>query len=175
MQGVIKEDAEFRLSGILVPLLAIIFGVFMVVLDSTAMNVALSTLVEDFHTNLTTLQWIVTGYMLAQASVIPLSGWLSDRFGAKTVFLTAVVVFTIGSILCATPNSAEWLIAFRVLQGLGGGCVLPVGMAYVYRLAPKSKVGIVMGIMGIPVLFAPAIGPSCPAGWSSIIHGDGSS
>ncbi|QSF47136.1 DHA2 family efflux MFS transporter permease subunit [Paenibacillus tianjinensis] len=169
MEGALKQDAEFRLTSILVPLLAIIAGVFMVVLDSTAMNVALSTLVKDFHTNLTTLQWIVTGYMLAQASVIPLSGWLSDRFGAKTVFLTAVVVFTIGSILCATPSSAEWLIAFRVLQGLGGGCVLPVGMAYVYRLAPKSKVGIVMGIMGIPVLFAPAIGPVL-SGWLVQYH-----
>lgn len=169
MEGSLKSEADFRLSGILVPLLAIIAGVFMVVLDSTAMNVALSTLVHDFNTDLNTLQWVVTGYMLAQASVIPLSGWLSDRFGAKTVFLSAVIVFTAGSILCATPSSAEWLIAFRVLQGLGGGCVLPVGMAYVYKLAPKSKVGIVMGIMGIPVLFAPAIGPVL-SGWLVEYH-----
>lgn len=169
MERMVKLDAEFRLSSILVPLLAIIAGVFMVVLDSTAMNVALSRLVTDFGSDLRTLQWIVTGYMLAQASVIPLSGWLSDRFGAKTVFLTAVIVFTIGSILCATPSSAEWLITFRVLQGLGGGCVLPVGMAYVYRLAPKSKVGVVMGIMGIPVLFAPAIGPVL-SGWLVDYH-----
>ncbi|MBP1999944.1 EmrB/QacA subfamily drug resistance transporter [Paenibacillus shirakamiensis] len=169
MQEAVKSDANFRLSSILVPLIAIIAGVFMVVLDSTAMNVALSTLVVDFHTDLPTLQWIVTGYMLAQASVIPLSGWLSDRFGVKNVFLTAVIIFTIGSILCATPSSAPWLIAFRVLQGIGGGCVVPVGMAYVYRLAPKSKVGIVMGIMGIPVLFAPAIGPVL-SGWLVQYH-----
>lgn len=169
MDQTLKQDADFRLSGILVPLLAIIAGVFMVVLDSTAMNVALSRLVVDFNTDLHTLQWVVTGYMLAQASVIPLSGWLSDRFGAKNVFLTAVIVFTIGSILCATPSSAEWLVVFRVLQGLGGGCVLPVGMAYVYRLAPKSKVGVVMGIMGIPVLFAPAIGPVL-SGWLVEYH-----
>ncbi|SET34260.1 DHA2 family efflux MFS transporter permease subunit [Paenibacillus sp. NFR01] len=164
-----KADPEFKLTSILVPLLAIIAGVFMVVLDSTAMNVALSTLVKDFDTNLNTLQWVVTGYMLAQASVIPLSGWLSDRFGAKTVFLSAVVLFTAGSILCATPNSAPLLIAFRVLQGLGGGFVLPVAMAYVYRLAPVSKVGVVMGIMGIPVLFAPAIGPVL-SGWLVEYH-----
>ncbi|MEI2399824.1 DHA2 family efflux MFS transporter permease subunit [Paenibacillus phytohabitans] len=169
MDQTLKQDADFRLSGILVPLLAIIAGVFMVVLDSTAMNVALSRLVVDFNTDLHTLQWVITGYMLAQASVIPLSGWLSDRFGAKNVFLTAVIVFTIGSILCATPSSAEWLVVFRVLQGLGGGCVLPVGMAYVYRLAPKSKVGVVMGIMGIPVLFAPAIGPVL-SGWLVEYH-----
>lgn len=161
--------AEFRLRSILVPLLAIIAGVFMVVLDSTAMNVALTRLVDDFHTDLPTLQWIVTGYMLAQAAVIPLSGWLSDRFGAKTVFLSAVILFTLGSILCATPNKAEWLIVFRVIQGLGGGCVLPVAMAYVYKLSPPSKAGVVMGIMGIPVLFAPAIGPVL-AGWLVDYH-----
>ncbi|WP_379138367.1 DHA2 family efflux MFS transporter permease subunit [Paenibacillus sp. sgz500958] len=169
MEHTVKSEADFKLTSILVPLLAIIAGVFMVVLDSTAMNVALSKLVDDFHTNLTTLQWVVTGYMLAQASVIPLSGWLSDRFGAKRVFLTAIVVFTLGSILCATPSSAHWLIVFRVLQGLGGGCVLPVAMAYVYRLSPKSKVGVVMGIMGIPVLFAPAIGPVL-SGWLVEYH-----
>ncbi|GAB6989208.1 DHA2 family efflux MFS transporter permease subunit [Paenibacillus pini] len=169
MEQTITSDADFRLKSILVPLLAIIAGVFMVVLDSTAMNVALTTLVKDFNTNLTTLQWVVTGYMLAQASVIPLSGWLSDRFGAKTVFLSAIVLFTIGSILCATPSTAPWLIAFRVIQGLGGGCVLPVAMAYVYKLSPISKVGVVMGIMGIPVLFAPAIGPVL-SGWLVEYH-----
>lgn len=169
MQQTVKEEAEFRLSGILVPLLAIIAGVFMVVLDSTAMNVALSRLVIDFKTDLTTLEWAVTGYMLAQASVIPLTGWLSDRFGAKRVFLGAIVLFTIGSILCSTANSAGTLIAFRIVQGLGGGCVLPVGMAYVYRLSPVSKVGVVMGIMGLPVLFAPALGPVI-SGWLVDYH-----
>ncbi|MBJ6361712.1 multidrug efflux MFS transporter [Paenibacillus sp. MAHUQ-46] len=141
----------------------------MVVLDTTAMNVALTTLVKDFNSSLTTLQWVVTGYMLAQATVIPLSGWLSDRFGAKTVFLSAIVLFTIGSILCATPSSAEWLIVFRVIQGLGGGSVIPVAMAYVYKLSPANKVGVVMGIMGIPVLFAPAIGPVL-SGWLVEYH-----
>ena len=169
MEQTLPSHANFKLTGILVPLLAIIAGVFMVVLDNTAMNVALSTLATDFGTDLKTLQWVVTGYMLAQASVIPLSGWLSDRFGAKTVFLSAVVLFTVGSLLCATPSRAEWLIAFRVIQGLGGGCVLPVAMAYVYKLSPASKVGVVMGIMGIPVLFAPAIGPVL-SGWLVEYH-----
>ncbi|GJM81470.1 hypothetical protein HMSSN139_39660 [Paenibacillus sp. HMSSN-139] len=86
MEQTLPSHANFKLSSILVPLLAIIAGVFMVVLDNTAMNVALSTLATDFGTDLKTLQWVVTGYMLAQASVIPLSGWLSDRFGAKTIF-----------------------------------------------------------------------------------------
>ncbi|MFE4711723.1 DHA2 family efflux MFS transporter permease subunit [Paenibacillus sp. NPDC056722] len=169
MEHTVQPEREFRISSILIPLIAIIAGVFMVALDSTAMNVALPTLLKDFDTNLTTLQWVVTGYMLAQASVIPLSGWLSDRFGAKRVFLSAVVLFTIGSILCALPNSAEWLITFRVIQGLGGGSVIPIAMAYVYRLSPPGKVGVVMGLMGIPVLFAPAIGPVL-SGWLVEFH-----
>lgn len=164
-----QKEPEFRLFSILVPLIAIISGVFMVILDTTAMNVALSKLVLDFDASLPTLRWAVTGYMLATAAVIPLAGWLSDKFGAKQVFLTSVILFTLGSILCATPNSAHWLIIFRVIQGLGGGFVMPVGMAYVYRLSPPNKVGIVMGMLGIPTLFAPAIGPVI-SGWLVEYH-----
>jgi len=160
---------EFRISSILVPLIAIIAGCFMVILDTTAMNVALSKLTGEFHVQLPTLEWTVTGYMLATAAVIPLAGWLSDRFGAKNVFLTSVALFTIGSALCATPNSAEWLIIFRVIQGLGGGFVMPVAMAYVYRLSPPNKVGMVMGLLGVPILFAPAIGPIV-SGWLVEYH-----
>src|SRR5581483_3171542 len=158
------SPAPFSMRAVLVPLIAIIVGIFMVVLDGTAVNVALPSLVRQFHSTLTTLQWTVTGYALAQAAVIPLAGWLSDRFGAKQVFLSSVVLFTIGSVLCSVAQSSEMLIGFRVLQGLGGGFVLPVAMAYTYRLAPPERVGAVMGMMGIPILFAPAIGPVL-AGW----------
>ncbi|NIK71228.1 MULTISPECIES: DHA2 family efflux MFS transporter permease subunit [unclassified Paenibacillus] len=164
-----SQEQEFSMKSILLPLVAIILGCFMVILDTTAMNVALSKLVEDFHTQLPTLQWTVTGYMLAQAAVIPLAGWLSDRFGAKTVFLTSVILFTLGSLLCALPNDPQTLIAFRVIQGLGGGFVLPVAMAYVYRLSPPSKVGQVMGMLGVPILLAPAIGPIL-SGWLVEYH-----
>lgn len=163
------NTAPFRISNILVPLIAIIAGVFMVVLDNTVMNVALPTLVQDFHSKLNILQWTVTGYMLAQAAVIPLAGWMSDRFGAKAVFLVSIVLFTIGSALCATPHNVSLLIFFRIIQGIGGGSVLPVAMAYVYRLSPANKVGVVMGAMGVPILFAPAIGPVI-AGWLVQYH-----
>jgi EmrB/QacA subfamily drug resistance transporter len=152
------------MRAILAPLVAIIIGLFMAVLDGTAMNVAIPSLVRDFNSTLSTLQWTVTGYALAQAAVIPLAGWLSDRFGAKQLFITSIAVFTIGSVLCAMAQSSTMLIAFRVLQGMGGGFVWPVGLAFVYRLAPPERVGAVMGLMGIPVLFAPAIGPVV-AGW----------
>lgn len=158
------EETPFTIRSILAPLVAIIIGVFMVVLDSTAVNVAIPALVTNFHDPLSTLQWTVTGYTLAQAASIPLAGWLSDRYGAKNLFLISVVLFTIGSALCATAQSSGMLIGFRVLQGLGGGFVIPVAMAYVYRLSPPEKVGAIMGIMGIPILFAPAIGPVV-AGW----------
>ncbi|MGH2409343.1 MAG: DHA2 family efflux MFS transporter permease subunit, partial [Chloroflexota bacterium] len=158
------EETPFTIGSIMAPLVAIIIGVFMVVLDSTAVNVAIPALVNNFHDPLLTLQWTVTGYTLAQAAAIPLAGWLSDRYGAKNLFLISVVLFTIGSALCATAQTSGMLIGFRVLQGMGGGFVLPVAMAYVYRLSPPEKVGAVMGIMGIPILFAPAIGPVL-AGW----------
>jgi EmrB/QacA subfamily drug resistance transporter len=158
------EAKPFTIGSVLMPLLAIIVGIFMVVLDSTAINVALPRLVVDFHDKLSTVQWTVTGYALAQAAVIPLAGWLSDRFGAKQVFLISVALFTIGSVLCATAQSSGMLIAFRILQGMGGGFVVPIAMAYTYRLSPPEKVGVLMGMMGVPILFAPAIGPVL-AGW----------
>lgn len=163
------DAAPFRISSVLVPLITIIIGIFMVVLDGTAVNVALQKLYVDFKSPLTTIQWTITGYALAQAAVIPLAGWLSDRFGAKNIFLTSVALFTIGSVLCATAQDASMLITFRVVQGLGGGCVIPISMAYTYRLSPPEKVGVLMGIMGVPILFAPALGPVV-AGWLVQYH-----
>jgi EmrB/QacA subfamily drug resistance transporter len=170
IQNLPQEQAfPFRLSSVLVPLITLIVGLFMVALDATAVNVALHKLVVDFHSPLTTVQWTVTGYALAQAAVIPLAGWLSDRFGAKSIFLISVALFTIGSVLCATAQDASMLILFRILQGIGGGCVLPIAMAYIYRLSPPDKVGMLMGMMGVPILFAPAIGPVM-AGWLVQYH-----
>jgi len=151
---------ELSLRSIIGPLVAIIVGIFMVILDGTAVNVALPKLQEEFNLpDFSLVQWTVIGYALAQAAVIPLAGWLSDRFGAKRIFLISIGMFTIGSLLCALANSVEMLIAFRIVQGLGGGVVIPIAMAFIYRLAPPSKVGVVMGMMGIPILLAPALGP----------------
>src|SRR5436190_10377192 len=120
--------------SILLPVVAIIFGTFMVILDNTVVNVALPTLGRVFATDLNLLQWVISAYMLAQAAVIPLSGWLSDRFGARRVYLTSLVLFTLGSALCGLAPSGEVLVATRVLQGLGGGMLMPIGMAVLYRL-----------------------------------------
>ncbi|MFC5469357.1 DHA2 family efflux MFS transporter permease subunit [Cohnella suwonensis] len=163
-------EAPFSMRSILGPLVAIVVGIFMVILDGTAVNVALPKLVEEFNlTSYSLVQWTVIGYALAQAAVIPLAGWLSDRFGAKKVFLISVGLFTIGSGLCATANSVELLITYRIIQGAGGGVVIPIAMAFIYRLSPPSKVGAVMGMMGIPILLGPALGPVI-AGWFVEYH-----
>jgi EmrB/QacA subfamily drug resistance transporter len=152
------------IPAILAALSAVILGAFMAILDATIVNVALPTFGRVFQSSLQSLQWIITGYMLASAAVIPLSGWLSDRYGAKRVYMVALVMFTAGSALCAAATTAPMLIVFRVLQGLGGGMLMPVGMAILYRLAPPDKRGAVMGIFGIPMLLGPALGPVI-SGW----------
>lgn len=152
------------IRSIMLPLVAIIVGMFMVILDGTAMNVALSQFMKDFGASYTLVQWTVTGYTLAQAAVIPLAGWLSDKFGAKRIFLFSIIMFTLGSALCAAASTVEQLIAFRVIQGLGGGMVAPIAMAFTYRLSPPGKQGAVMGMIGIPMLLAPASGPIL-SGW----------
>jgi len=152
------------MRNIIAPLIAIIVGMFMVILDGTAMNVAMPGLMADFKSPMSLVQWTITGYALAQAAVIPLAGWMSDRFGAKQIFLFSIIMFTIGSGLCALATTAEQLIVFRIIQGLGGGMVAPIAMAFTFRLSPPGKQGAVMGMIGIPMLLAPALGPVV-AGW----------
>ncbi|WP_339274363.1 DHA2 family efflux MFS transporter permease subunit [Paenibacillus sp. FSL W8-0426] len=159
-----QHPEAFSIKSILLPLLSIIVGMIMVILDSTVVNVAIPNLVEYFKTDLKTIQWTVTGYTLALSAVIPLAGWLTDRFGAKRVFLFTIAMFTLGSVLCSIAQSPEQLIVFRVIQGLGGGMVAPIGMAMVFRLAPPDKRGSIMGMLGIPMLLAPALGPVL-SGW----------
>jgi EmrB/QacA subfamily drug resistance transporter len=145
--------------SVLVPLIAIVLGTCMVILDSTVVNVALPTLGRVLNADLSVLQWVISAYMLAQAAVIPLSGWLSDRFGAKRVYLSSVVLFTAGSALCGLALNGPMLVATRVLQGVGGGMLMPIGMAVLYRLTPPERRGAILGLFGIPVMVAPALGP----------------
>src|SRR5260221_1236504 len=143
----------------LLPLVAIIIGTFMVILDTTVVNVALPTLGRVFATDIGLLQWVIGAYMLAQAAVIPLSGWISDRFGAKRVYVISLVLFTLGSALCGLAQSGEMLIVTRILQGLGGGMLMPIGMAVLFRLTPPERRGQIFGLFGLPLMVAPALGP----------------
>jgi MFS family permease len=105
----------------------VVLNAIMSILDTTVVNVAMNTLSRDFETPLSTIQWIVTGYTLALATVIPVTGWAADRFGTKRLYMLSIGLFLAGSALSGAAWSAESLIAFRVLQGLGGGMLMPAG------------------------------------------------
>ncbi|WP_037502492.1 DHA2 family efflux MFS transporter permease subunit [Solirubrobacter soli] len=137
----------------------VICGAVMTILDSTIVNVAIERLAGAFDSKLSTIQWVSTAYLLAIAAVIPLAGWAVDRFGTRPVFMTAVAAFATGSLLCGLAWSAGSLIAFRVLQGLGGGMVMPVGMTILAHAAGPERMGRVMALVGVPMLLAPALGP----------------
>ncbi len=134
-----QEEQPFSIRTILAPLLAVVVGMIMVILDSTIVNVALPKFQQEFDSPLSVVQWTFTGYTLALSAVIPLAGWMMDKFGAKRIFLATIVFFTLGSALCAMAQTIEQLIVFRIVQGLGGGMVAPIGMAMIYRLAPLTK------------------------------------
>ncbi len=153
-------EQPFSVKTIIGPVMAVVVGMIMVILDSTVVNVAMPNLIEYFGSDVATMQWTITAYTLALSAVIPLAGWLTDRFGAKQIFLITIVLFTLGSVLCSLAQTAEQLVLFRIIQGLGGGMVSPIGMAIIFRLAPPDKQGAVMGVLGIPMMLGPAIGPT---------------
>ena len=142
----------------------VVLGAIMSILDTTVVNVAINTLAGDFQTPLSTIQWIVTGYTLALATVIPVTGWAADRFGTKRLYMLSIVLFVAGSALSGAAWSAGSLIAFRVLQGLGGGMLMPAGMTILTRAAGPQRVGRVMAIIGVPMLLGPILGPIL-GGW----------
>ena len=131
----------------------------MSILDTTIVAVALATLGRDFHVSVTTIQWVSTGYLLALAMVIPVTGWAVDRFGAKLIWMTSLSLFIVGSCLCGVAWSANSLIVFRVLQGIGGGMLLPVGQSILARAAGPQRMGRVMSIIGVPMVLGPIMGP----------------
>jgi EmrB/QacA subfamily drug resistance transporter len=136
-----------------------VFGLFMDLLDMTIVNVALPTFVKDFDASTTTIEWVVTGYLLSLGVFIPVSGWAGDRFGTKRTFMFALSVFTLSSLLCSLAWDIEPLIAFRVLQGIGGGMLTPVGTAMIFRAFPPAERAQAAALLAIPTTVAPAAGP----------------
>jgi EmrB/QacA subfamily drug resistance transporter len=145
--------------GVKVVAAVVVLGAIMSILDTTIVNVALDTLSRDLHSPLSTIQWVSTGYLLSLAMVIPLAGWLSERFGSKRVWMLSVAAFAVGSALCGIAWSAESLIFFRVLQGFGGGLIIPVGMSVLAQTAGPRHMGRVMSVIGVPMLLGPVLGP----------------
>jgi EmrB/QacA subfamily drug resistance transporter len=136
-----------------------IVGLFMTIIDGTVVNVALPTLAEEFDVPSTDIEWIAIAYLLSLAAVIPVAGWLGDRFGTKRMFVVSLVTFVSASLLCGLAQGLGQLVAFRVLQGIGGGLITPIGSAMLFRAFPLSERSTAtVGVLSVAVV-APAIGP----------------
>jgi EmrB/QacA subfamily drug resistance transporter len=134
-------------------------AMFMNIMDVTIVNVALPTIGREFHVRPDSVDTVAIGYLVSLAVFIPASGWLGDRFGGKRILLTSIVIFTGASALCGAAGSLGQLVAFRILQGAGGGLMVPVGMAMLFRTFPPSERVRASSIMVIPTAIAPALGP----------------
>jgi EmrB/QacA subfamily drug resistance transporter len=137
----------------------VILGMIMSILDTTIVNVALDTLGRDLHSPIAQIQWVITGYLLALAAVIPVTGWAARRFGARQVYLLSLVLFTAGSALCALSSTTAELVLCRVLQGAGGGMIMPVAQLIMAQVAGPKRMGRVMGVVSMPAMLAPILGP----------------
>jgi EmrB/QacA subfamily drug resistance transporter len=134
-------------------------AMFMSIMDTTIVNVALPTIGRDFSVSPTAVDSVSISFLVSLAVFIPASGWLGDRFGGKRVLLTAIVVFSVASALCGLASSLAELVAFRVLQGAGGGMLAPVGMAMLFRVFPPAERIRASSILTVPTTLAPALGP----------------
>lgn len=159
------DDAPTALDARLLRIAGVcVLGAVMAILDTTVVSVAQRTFITDFHTTQAVVGWTLTGYMLALATVIPLTGWAADRFGTKRLFMGAVLAFTLGSLLCTLAPNIGLLIAFRVIQGLGGGMLMPLTFTILTREAGPQRLGRLMAVLGIPMLLGPIGGPIV-GGW----------
>src|SRR3954447_26325333 len=150
--------------GLMLVASVVVLGAIMSILDVTGVHVAIHTPAREFPPTLPTIQWVATGYTLALATVIPLTGWAADRFGTKRLYMTSLGLLACGSALSGLAWSAESLIFFRVLQGFGGGMIMPAGMTILTRAAGTHRVGRVMAVIGVPMLLGPIFGPIL-GGW----------
>ncbi|MEV0429178.1 DHA2 family efflux MFS transporter permease subunit [Micromonospora sp. NPDC050495] len=152
------DAAVLKVAGV------VVLGAIMSILDVTVVSVALPTFQTEFDASYARVAWTMTAYTLALATVIPVTGWAADRFGTKRLYMAALALFTIGSGLCATADTITELIGYRVLQGLGGGMLMPLGMTIMTRAAGPHRIGRLMAVLGIPMLLGPIGGPIL-GGW----------
>src|SRR5882757_7205153 len=144
----------------MVPLVVLIFGMFMSVLDTSIVNVAIPTIQKDFGTTTKDVQWIATAYTLALGVIVPLSGWLGERLGMTRVYLASLVLFSAASALCGLSWNLTSMIFFRIVQAVPGGILPVVCMSMLYAIVPQEKIGSAMGIYGLGIIVGPAIGPT---------------
>lgn len=139
-------------------LLVVLLGPFMTQMDSTVVNVSLAAIRDDLHSSLGAAQWIITSYLLALALMLPLNGWLVDRFGAKRLYLGCFSAFTLTSLFCGLASTMDQLILARVLQGMAGGLLAPMTQLMIARVAGRNLARVI-GFAAVPILVAPILGP----------------
>lgn len=141
-------------------LFVVIIGTFMSILDSSIVNIAIPKMMSVFGVSLDDVKWILTSYTLALGAIIPLTGFLADVFGNKRVYIFALSMFTVGSLLCGFAWSNTSMIVFRVIQAIGGGMIMPIGMSIIYQTFPENERGLALGFWGIASMAAPTLGPT---------------
>ncbi|MEI5914400.1 DHA2 family efflux MFS transporter permease subunit [Bacillus albus] len=142
----------------------LILGMFVSILNQTIINVALPPLMNEFNVSTSTAQWLITGFMLVNGILVPISAFLVSRFTYRKLFVAAMLFFTVGSIICAISGNFTMMMTGRVIQAVGAGILMPVGMNIFMTLFPPHKRGAAMGLLGVAMILAPAIGPTV-TGW----------
>ncbi|HUW63901.1 MAG TPA: DHA2 family efflux MFS transporter permease subunit [Spirochaetia bacterium] len=141
-------------------LMILMLGAFMAVLDSSIVNVAIPKLMALFGVGPDQAEWVMTGYLLTSGVVVPVTGYLGNRFGYKRLYIVALSIFTLGSALCSLSWNNDILIGARIIQAIGGGAIMPVTMAMNYSIVPRNRIGMALGIWSIAITMGPAIGPT---------------
>lgn len=148
----------------------VMFGAFMAVMDTSVVNVSMAHMMGSFGADLSSITWVATSYSIAEIIMVTMSGWWSSLIGRKTLYLASFAIFTIGSILCGTATTFEQMICYRILQGIGGGALIPVSQAILRETFPPQQQGMAMAIYGMGVVLAPALGPTL-GGWLTDVYG----
>src|ERR1700684_3234787 len=152
-------DLQDRVNPKVAVSVVFVAAMFMSIMDTSIVNVALPSIGRDFRVAPTAVDGISIAFLVSLAVFMPASGWLGDRFGGKRVLMAAIVIFTAASALCGAASSLGELVAFRVLQGVGGGMLAPVGTAMLFRVFPPAERIRASAILTIPTPFAPALAP----------------
>lgn len=154
------NSIEDKSGDFWIPLFVVVLGAFAAILNNSSVNVALPKMMAIFGVPADEIQWVLTAYMLASGVVIPVTGYLGDTYGTKKAYLLSLLVFTAGSVLCGLAWNNNSMIAARIVQGIGGGAIMPLSMVIVYKIVPRNMIGLALGVWGMAAITAPAIGPT---------------
>ncbi|MGH3513270.1 MAG: DHA2 family efflux MFS transporter permease subunit, partial [Pseudonocardiaceae bacterium] len=154
--GVSRQDSQAAWG---LPLIVLIIGMFMSVLDTSIVNVAIPTIQTEFGGTTDDVQWVVTGYTLTLGVVVPITAWLGDRVGLKRLYNLALLAFATGSALCGLAGSLNSLVIFRIVQAIPGGILPVITLSILLRIVPRQQLGAAMGLYGLGIVFAPGVGP----------------